>query len=100
MQLWFKRNQAIRNVLAPGGELSPQARVLMGALGQFCHARRSSVMVGNGGQIDPYATMVAEGRREVFNWLLDILEVNEHDARKIMQDYKEEMRNDAERNEY
>lgn len=59
---------AVRRVLNPE---NPDGRVLVAALAEFCHHRRSSVLVSpQTGCVDPVAMGVAEGRREVFLWLL------------------------------
>jgi len=42
------------------------AETVLADLEHFCHARRTSIVIGDG-KVDPYAVAVAEGRREV--WL-------------------------------
>lgn len=59
---------AARRVLDPN---NPDGSVLLTALAEFCHYRRSSVLVSpQTGCVDPVAMGVAEGRREAFLWLL------------------------------
>ncbi len=60
---------AVRRVMNPE---NPDGRVMLAALAEFCHYRRSSVLVSpQTGCVDPVAVGVAEGRREVFLWLLE-----------------------------
>ena len=43
----------------------PDAEIVLADLAKFCHDNRTSIVIG-GGRVDPYATAVAEGRREAF----------------------------------
>lgn len=59
---------AVRRLMAPD---NLDGRIILTALAEFCHARRSSIMVSSQtGAVDPVATAVAEGRREVLLWLM------------------------------
>lgn len=48
------------------GELTADAKRLLHAMSLFCHANESCVVVGKDGHVDTHATLLAEGRREVF----------------------------------
>lgn len=51
-------------------------------LHKFCHVDRPSYKMNpNTGQIDPYATHVAEGRREVYCEIIRLMKIDE---RKLM----------------
>jgi hypothetical protein len=55
---------ALRRLFDPANQ---DGQAIVAWLADFCHARRSSVMVSaQTGNVDPLATAVAEGRREVF----------------------------------
>lgn len=52
------------------GNLTPAARLVLDDLKRFCRTNQSTVVVSPVSRvIDTHATMVAEGRREVFNRL-------------------------------
>lgn len=51
-----------------GGRATPkQAQPILDELREFCRADTSCVIIGRDGRVDTHATAVAEGRREV--WL-------------------------------
>ena len=56
--------------LDDAGNLTPAGRAVMADLARFCRAYQSSVTVSPISRtVDTHATMVAEGRREVFSRL-------------------------------
>lgn len=76
-QRLLRRNRAFRNCFTDrNGQLTDDAAIVMGELHYFCHARRPSYKLAANGVIDPYATHVAEGRREVLNRILDLLQLD------------------------
>ena len=56
---------AVRRLLNPA---SPDARLVWAYLGALCHAGTTTLVPG-----DPYATAAAEGRRQVFLHLTEIV---------------------------
>jgi hypothetical protein len=64
-----KRKYAYRRMfLAESGELSPDGEIVLADLKKFCRATASTVVVSPVSRsVDPIATAMAEGRREV--WL-------------------------------
>ncbi len=64
-----KRKYAYRRMfLAESGELSPDGETVLADLKKFCRATASTVVVSPVSRsVDPIATAMAEGRREV--WL-------------------------------
>lgn len=76
-QRLIRRNRAFRNCfLDTKGQLTDDGAIVMSELHYFCHARRPSYKLAATGMIDPYATHVAEGRRETFNRILDLLHLD------------------------
>lgn len=59
------------------GELSPAGRIVIADLARFCRAYTSTTVVSEkSGVVDPIASAVAEGRREVFLRLLKELSLD------------------------
>lgn len=53
--------------LGDDGELTPQGKLVLHDLAKFCRLLSPTTVVNrHDGHIDPYATVHAEGRREVF----------------------------------
>lgn len=65
----FRRAAAYKAVFrAPGGDLNPMAEIVMSDLARYCYANRSTLKVSQvTQQSDALATAFAEGRRDVFN---------------------------------
>lgn len=65
----IRRRQAYRAVfLNPArGELNNMGEVVLRDLAKFCRGNRHCIVYGSNGQIDPIASAVVQGRREV--WL-------------------------------
>lgn len=71
LEALFREQRARAGARKLFAETDPDARALVALLAEFCHARRSSIIVSPGsGTVDPLATAVAEGRREVLLWLM------------------------------
>lgn len=62
--------------------LQNHAEVVLRDLAKFCNHRKPSIRVSNGA-IDVHATMVAEGRREVYLRIQAQLGVSDDDLREI-----------------
>ena len=52
-------------------------KTVLDDLKEFCRAESSCIVVGKDGHIDTHATMVAEGRREVYLRLLATLNLSD-----------------------
>jgi hypothetical protein len=60
------------------GNLTPAARAVMTDLAHFCRMYRSTAIVSPVSRsVDTHASMLAEGRREVFNRLFSILRITD-----------------------
>jgi len=67
--IWRRRESYRRLFLDDRGNLLPDAEIALADLKRFCNGAKSSIRLGSGGSVDPYAMAVAEGRREVWNRL-------------------------------
>ena len=73
-----KRRGAYRAVfLQQDGQASAMAREVLKDLRRFCHADRPTYRVGGNGQLDPIASAVAEGRREVWLRIIEHLHLDD-----------------------
>lgn len=81
----FSRRNAYRSLFkTPGGELGPMADIVMKDLARFCYVSRSTFKVSRvTQQADPYAMALAEGRREVFNWIARQINLNPDEIERI-----------------
>lgn len=63
----MKRRMSYRACfMGEDGKLSQEGERVMRDLAKFCRAMQSTAQVGPDGKIDPIATHIAEGRREVY----------------------------------
>ena len=85
-----KRKYAYRRMfLAESGELSPDGEIVLADLKKFCRATASTVVVSPVSRsVDPIATAMAEGRREV--WLRIMAHLHLEDRAVINLEEKEE----------
>ncbi len=67
-------------------------RLALDDLMEFCRADRSCVVFGKDGRVDTHATAVAEGRREVFLRIQQMLNLTDAQLNKLRTD--EEMTNE------
>lgn len=75
---WRNRSLAYQRVfLTDDGALNADAVVIFGDLKRFCHVDRSTVKVTAANTIDPLAMAMAEGRREVFMRMVQIMNLDE-----------------------
>lgn len=75
----LRRRKAYANCfLDDDGNLTPAARLVMSDLASFCRVYRSTVVVSPVSRsVDTHASMLAEGRREVFNRVFSILRITD-----------------------
>jgi hypothetical protein len=77
-----KRFNAYRSLFkGDNGKLNADAETVLADLKKFCRADRSTHVVG-----DPYASALAEGRREVFLRLCSFLHLSEKDFFPLTED--------------
>lgn len=85
----FRRRQSYRHVfMAESGQMSPAGRIVLADLTKFCRGLTSTTVVSQvSGMVDPYASGLAEGRREV--WLRIMKELG-LDPLEVMQAVRDE----------
>lgn len=79
----FKRFTDLRasfRALRDGG---PGTGLALAELAQFCHVDRSCVIVAKDGRVDTHATAVAEGRREVFLKISQMLNLTDTELSRL-----------------
>lgn len=83
----FRRRDAYRALFrTPGGELGPSADRVMRDLARFCYVNRTTFKVSLVTQQgDPYAMALAEGRREVFNWIAQQINLQPDEIERLAQ---------------
>lgn len=64
-------------LMGQGHELHAAGADVMSDLATYCHALRTTTMVAKDGHIDPIASAIAEGRRQVYLRILGHLKMNE-----------------------
>ena len=74
-------------LMEPSGKApTREGAILLAELRAFCRADVTCVVVGKDGHIDTHATMVAEGRREVWTRLHELLELDDQAIHEIMKE--------------
>lgn len=67
-----------------GGRATPkQAKPILDELREFCRADVSCVVIGRDGRVDTHATAVAEGRREVYLKITQIMNLTDEQINKL-----------------
>ncbi|MBU9282330.1 hypothetical protein [Burkholderia multivorans] len=84
LRFWNRREQYRRCFCDERGKLTPAGEAVLADLAQFCRANQSTVITSPVQRtIDPLATMVAEGRREVFVRLIQILGMDDEQLNSL-----------------
>lgn len=86
----LRKRQAYRAIFMPTGEMSRPANIVLTDLRRFCRASVSTVVVSpTSGTVDPYASFVAEGRREVWNRIAQNLNLSDADLHRLIDNAEE-----------
>jgi len=74
-----RRRLALQKLLLDArGRLNPDAAVIVADLRRFCYAARPTITFSPiSGTIDPYASVAAAARREVWDRLARLLQIDE-----------------------
>lgn len=86
---WWNRREAFRATmqrdewLDVNDSLTPQASRVLVELREFCRANETCVVVGKDGHIDTHATILAEGRREVWLRIQSLLNLSDEALFKL-----------------
>ncbi|HEJ9371212.1 GTP-binding protein [Klebsiella oxytoca] len=84
-RLILRRARAFRKVFGVPGSRTKEQEIVLAVLGRFCRANKSSVTVSPiHRQVDPLATCVAEGRREVLNRISDYIQLDQEELIRII----------------
>ena len=92
LQMMVTRKRQLRRFFFDDKEqIKPEAQRFMLWLRHFCHADRPSYKQNpQSGVIDPYATHIAEGRREVWTELQRLLHIDPMKVDRQMNQLKED----------
>lgn len=86
MRLWihfWNLRESARALFERRDATPAQARPILDELREFCRADVSCVVVAKDGRIDTHATAVAEGRREVWLKINQILSLTDEQINKL-----------------
>lgn len=87
LRYWNRRAHYRRCFFDETGHLTPAANAVLADLAAFCRADRSTVMTSPVQRtVDPLATCVAEGRREVYVRILQILSMTDAQLNSLKRD--------------
>ena len=84
-RLILRRARAFRSVFGVTGKRTKDQAIVLKVLADFCRAYRSSVAVSPiHRQVDPLATCVAEGRREVMTRISHYIQLDQDELIRII----------------
>lgn len=84
--LYFRRQTAIRQILlGPDGKLTRNGRIALSAFKLFCFAHRSQQLTSLDaqGRVDPVAIAQRAARREVWDKLMNLLNLDDYTVANI-----------------
>ncbi len=86
---YVRRMRAMRQAfrqcfLGADGKPTPQGELVLAELRRFCHGNRPTLKSGING-IDPYASVAAAARQEVFFRITAMLELNDSDINRMQE---------------
>jgi hypothetical protein len=84
-RFWNLRESA-RAVFQRRKATPKQARPILDELREFCRADTSCIVIGRDGRVDTHATAVAEGRREVWLKITQILTLTDEQINALKGD--------------
>lgn len=80
---WWNKRERFRNLFWRGSRKTEDVGAVLADLREFCYADRSCVVVGKDGHIDTHATTLAEGRRETWLRIIQVLELTDEQLQKM-----------------
>lgn len=85
--LMLRRRSAYRSAfIGPDGQPNDACQAVLADLTKFCRARESTAVVSRvTGSVDTHASMLAEGRREVFNRITHYLNLTEAQVHQLLE---------------
>lgn len=74
------RRTAFRHTFnGPGGTLHEDGRKVLAEIRRFCYGNKPTLKLGPDGSIDPYASIAAAARQEVYFRIISMLDLNDED---------------------
>lgn len=85
---YFRRQVAIRRLLTKDGELTPDGRTLALLLRRLCYAAPNQTIVAldNTGRVDETATVARAARRELWDKLVTLLNLDHYQITNLSED--------------
>lgn len=81
------RSQAYKRCFMDDGKITPDADIVLRDLAKFCRANQPTTVISPVSRtVDPIASGIAEGRREVWLRLMWHLKINEADLINVKED--------------
>lgn len=80
---WWNKRKRFRDVFWHGSRRDDDVGAVLAELRQFCRADVSCVVVGKDGRVDTHATAIAEGRRECWLKITQILSLSDSDLQRM-----------------
>lgn len=80
-RLWDLRGAFRRTFLQADGKPTTDARVVLGELRRFCYGQRSTIK--GVGKLDPYASIAAASRQEVYFRIMAMLNLDDSDIQQM-----------------
>lgn len=80
---WLNLRRVYRAVFERGVREPKAVKTMLDDLREFCRADQTCVVVGANGQVDTHATVLAEGRREVWLRIQSILNLSDDALNRI-----------------
>ena len=68
-----------RCFLGPNGLPTNDGHVVLAELRRFCYGAKPTILRGTDGKVDPYASIAAAGRQEVYQRIVLMLNINDRD---------------------
>lgn len=80
---YFRRirglRQAFRHVFLHNGQPTNDAHIVLAELRKFCYGTRPTIKMDKDGRVDPYASIAAAARQEVYQRIVMMLNLNDRD---------------------
>lgn len=78
-RLKWLRTHFRRTFNGPDGKLTEDGRAVLVELRRFCYGSKPTIKMGSDGRIDPYASIAAAGRQEVYMRVVSMLNLDDTD---------------------
>ena len=82
-RLWSLRTAFRRTFHGANGKPHEDGRVVLSELRRFCYGAKPTIKTGLDGRIDPYASVAAAARQEVYQRILDMINLDDSDLRDM-----------------